>query len=75
MKIKIDNLVRSILQDLAQPLPSQPELAAFFEAIGADGCSRATAQRDVLATWAEDACLPAPIRQYVQQQLDALPAF
>ncbi|WP_176317908.1 hypothetical protein [Burkholderia vietnamiensis] len=75
MKFQIDNLVRSILHDLAQPAPSQPELAAFFEAIGADGCSRAAAQRDVLATWAEDMCLPTDVRQYAQRQLAALPAF
>ncbi len=75
MKIQIDNLVRGILYDLAQPAPSQLELAAFFEAIRAEGHSRAAAQRAVLATWAKDGGLPANVRQYAHQQLDALPAF
>ncbi|WP_159067955.1 hypothetical protein [Trinickia symbiotica] len=75
MKIQIDNLVRGILHDLSRPAPSQRELAAFFQAIGADGRSRAAAQRAVLASWAEDMGLPADVRQYVHQQIDALPAF
>ena len=37
VKIQIDDLVRGILHDLAQPAPSHPELAVFFEAIGASG--------------------------------------
>jgi hypothetical protein len=43
MKTQIDNLVRGIRHDLAQPSPAVPELAAFFQAIGADGLSKAVA--------------------------------
>ena len=75
MKIQIDDLVRGILHDLAQPAPSHPEVAAFFEAIGADGRSRAAAQRAVLVRWAQDMGLPADARQYAHRQLDALPDF
>lgn len=36
---QIDRLVKSILQDLDAPPPTTPELAHFFELIGADGTS------------------------------------
>lgn len=75
MKTQIDNLVRGILHDLAQPSPAVPELAAFFQAIGADGFSKAVAQRAILGRWAEDVTLPPDVCDYVQQQLDTLPAF
>lgn len=75
-EIQIDNLMRGILDDFARPAPSQPEVAAFFDAIRADGRSRAAAQRAVLATWAEDMGLPVDVRQYAPpQQLVGLPAF
>ncbi len=75
MKNKIDNLVRGIQHDLAQPSPTVPEVAAFFQAIGADGFSKAVAQRAILASWAADVTLTADVRDYAQQQLNALPAF
>lgn len=75
MKTQIDNLVRGIRHDLAQPSPAVPELATFFRTIGADGLSKAVAQRAILSRWAEDATLPPDMRDYAQQQLDALPAF
>ncbi len=75
MKTQIDNLVRGIRQDLSQPSPAIPELATFFQAIGADGISKAVAQRAVLRRWAKDLTLPLDMRDYAQQQLDALPTF
>ena len=75
MKSQIDNLVRGIRQDLSQPSPAIPELATFFQAIGADGISKAAAQRAVLRRWAKDLTLPLDMRDYAQQQLDALPTF
>lgn len=53
MKTQIDNLVRGIHHDLAQPSSAVPELAAFFQTIGADGLSKAIAQRAILGRWAE----------------------
>ncbi|QBC33248.1 hypothetical protein [Pandoraea sp. XY-2] len=58
MKTQIDNLVRGIRHDLAQPSPAVPELATFFRTIGADGLSKAVAQRAILSRWAEDTTLP-----------------
>lgn len=75
MKTLIDNLVRSIRHDLAQPSPAFPELAAFFQAIGADGPSKATAQRAILKRWADDGTLSHDERDYAQQQLATLPVF
>lgn len=75
MHTQIDNLVRSIQQDLIQPAPSVPELAGFFEAVGADGRSLAVAKRAILARWAEDGNFSHSVRQYAKRQLDALPAF
>lgn len=75
MKNQIDNLVRGIQHGLAQSSPTVPEVAAFFQAIGADGFSKAVAQRTILASWAEDVTLTADVRDYAQQQLKALPAF
>ena len=75
MKTQIDNLVRGIRHDLAQPSPSVPELAAFFQAIGADGLSTATEQRAILGRWAEDVTLTSDVRDYAQQQLATLPDF
>ena len=75
MKTQIDNLARGILHDLAQPSPAVPELAAFFQAIGADGFSKAVAQRAILARWAEDVTLTPDVRHYAQQQLATLPDF
>ena len=65
MKTQIDNLVRGIRHDLAQPSPAVPELAAFFQAIGADGLSKATEQRAILGRWAEDVTLTSDVRDYV----------
>ena len=67
--------MRGIQHDLAQPSPAVPELAAIFQAIGADGFSKAVAQRAVLSRWAKDVTLPLDVRDYAQPQLDALPAF
>nr|WP_315194224.1 hypothetical protein [uncultured Aquabacterium sp.] len=75
MQTQIDNLVRSIQQDLTQPAPSVPELASFFEAIGADGLSLAGAKRAILARWSEDANFLPSVRQYAKRQLEALPTF
>ncbi|NKF94885.1 hypothetical protein GO290_01953 [Ralstonia solanacearum] len=75
MKTQIDNLVRGIQHDLAQPSPTVPELAAFFQAIGADGFSKAVEQRAILARWAKDMSLLPGVRDYARQQLDSLPAF
>lgn len=75
MKTQIDNLARGILHDLAQPSPAAPELAAFFQAIGADGFSKAVAQRAILARWAEDVTLTPDVRDYARQQLATLPDF
>ena len=75
MKTQIDNLVRSIRHDLAHPYPALPEMAAFFQAIGVDGPSRATAKRATLDRWAEDVTLSQDIRDYAKQQLATLPAF
>ena len=74
MKTQIDNLVRNILHDLVQPPHSVAELAAFYQLIGADGPSKARAQRTILASWAENA-ESLEIRAYAQQQLEMLPAF
>ncbi len=62
MKTQIDNLVRGIRHDLAQPSPAVPELATFFRTIGADGLSKAVAQRAILSRWAEDTTLPPDVR-------------
>ncbi len=75
MKNQIDNLVRGIQHDLAQPSPTVPEVATFFQAIGADGFSKAVAQRAILARWAEDVTLTADVRDYAQQQFATLPDF
>lgn len=75
MKTQIDNLVRDIRHALAQPSPAVPEVAAFVQAIGADGPSRATEMRAILGRWAEDVTLPQDVRAYAQQQLATLPAF
>lgn len=75
MTTYIDNLVRLILQALAQPSPAVPELAAFFQTIGADGLSKAVAQRAILGRWAEDVTLTSDVRDYAQQQLATLPDF
>ncbi len=75
MKTQIDNLVRGIHHDLAQPSPAVPELAAFFQTIGVDGLSKAVAQRAILDRWAEDMTLPPDVRDYAQQQLATLPDF
>ena len=75
MKIQIDNLVRGIQHDLAQPNHPVPELAAFFQAIGADGFSKAVAQRAILCRWALDMTNLPDVRDYAQLQHDALPAF
>lgn len=75
MKTQIDNLVRGIRHDLAQPSPAVPELVAFFQAIGADGLSTATERRAILGRWAEDVTLPPDVRDYAQQQLATLPSF
>ncbi len=75
MTTQIDNLVRGIHHDLAQPSPPVPELAAFFQTIGADGLSKAVAQRAILGRWAEDVTLTSDVRDYAQQQLATLPDF
>lgn len=75
MKDQIDNLVRSILHDLVQPEPTYPELAAFYVSIGADGPARAATKRGILGSYGDDMNLSSDVRQYVQQQLDALPVF
>jgi len=75
MTTQIDNLVRGIHHDLAQPSPAVPELAAFFQTIGADGLSKAVAQRAILGRWAEDVTLTSDVRDYAQQQLATLPDF
>ena len=75
MKTQIDNLVRGIRHDLAQPSPAVPELATFFRTIGADGLSKAVAQRAILGRWAEDVTLASDVRDYAQQQLATLPDF
>ena len=75
MKNQIDDLVRSIRNDLAQPDPALPELAAFFQAIGADGTSKSIAQRAILERWAEDGTLSTDERDYALQQLATLPTF
>ena len=75
MKTQIDNLVRGIRHDLAQPSPVVPELAAFFQAIGADGLSKAREQLAILRRWAEDATLPPDVRDYAQQKLTTIPDF
>lgn len=75
MKDQIDRLVQGIIQDLASPPPSRPEVAQFFELIGADGRSKARAQRDVLARWAEDCTLGDDERLYAAKQLEGLSAF
>ena len=75
MKTQIDNLVRGIHHDLAQPSPAVPELAAFLQTIGADGLSKAVAQRTILGRWAEDVTLTPDVRDYAQQQLATLPDF
>ncbi len=75
MKTQIDNLVRGIHHDLAQLSPAVPELAAFFQTIGADGLSKAVAQRAILGRWAEDVTLTSDVRDYAQQQLATLPDF
>ena len=73
MTTQIDNLVRGIHHDLAQPSPAVPELAAFFQTIGADGLSKAVAQRAILGRWAEDVTLTPDVRDHAQQQLATLP--
>lgn len=75
MKDQIDNLVRGIRHDFAQPSHAVPEIAAFFQVIGADGLSKATEQRAILGRWAEDVNLPTDVRDYAQYQLKALPEF
>lgn len=75
MKNQIDNLVRGIQHDLVQASPTVPEVAAFFQAIGADGFSKAVAQRAILARWAEDVALTADVCNYVKQQFATLPDF
>ncbi len=75
MKNQIDNLVRGIQHDLAQPSRAVPELAAFFQAMGADGFSKAVTQRAILARWAEDVTLTTDVRNYAQQQFATIPDF
>jgi hypothetical protein len=75
MKTRIDNLVRDIQQNLAQPEPEFPELAAFFLAIGNDGHAKAVALRGILASYVDDTNLSVEVRQYARQQRDALPPF
>lgn len=75
MKTQIDNLVRGIQHDLAQPCHSVPELAAYFKSIGADGFSKAVAQRAILCRWTADMTILPDVRDYAQLQLDALPVF
>ena len=75
MKTQIDNLMRGIRYDLAQPSAAVPEVAVFLQAIGADGLSKTSAQRVILARWAEDVTLTADVRDYAQQQFATLPDF
>lgn len=75
MKTQIDNLVRGILHDLAQPSSGVPEVDVYFKSIGADGLSKAVEQRAILASWIEDMSFALDVRQYAQEQLDALPCF
>ena len=75
MKDQIDRLVQGILQDLASPPPSRPEIAQFFELVGVDGKSKARAQRDVLTRWAADGTLGNEERLYAVKQLEGLPVF
>lgn len=75
MKDQIDNLVRGILYDLAQPSHAVPELAAYFQAIGADGLSKAVAQRAIICRLASDMTISKDVQDYAQLQLDSLPAF
>ena len=61
---------------LARPAPTALSgLAAFFQTIGADGLSKAVAQRAILGRWAEDVTLTSDVRDYAQQQLATLPDF
>lgn len=75
MQTQIDNLVRGIEHDLAQPCHSVPDLVAFFQAIGADGFSKAVSQRAILCRWAANMTILPDVRDYAQLQLDALPTF
>ncbi len=64
---QIDNLVRGIQHDLAQPCHSVPELAASFQFIGADGFFKAVAQRAILGHWATDMTILPDVRDYAQR--------
>ncbi len=75
MTTYIDNLVRLILQALAQPSPAVPELAAVLQAIGVDNHSQAVELRAILHRLAEDVTETSDVRKYAQQQLNTLPAF
>lgn len=75
MKDQIDQLVRGIKDDLEQPSPSIPEVAVFFQTIGADGPSKAVAKRLILLSWASDVTLPPEMCSYAIEQLNILPEF
>lgn len=75
MQDQIDQLVRGIIDDLAQPSPSVPEVAIFFQAIGADGPSRAAAKRLIPLSWASDVTLPPDVCSNALHQLHTHPDF
>ncbi len=75
MKSQIDNLMRSILHDLARTTSMEPPLATLFRAIRVDGLSKAVDQRATLRRWAEDVTLPADVQHYAQERVAALPDF
>ncbi len=80
MKTKIDELVRIINHNLSQPTHATPDMAAsikakHFQSIKADPLSIARDTRDILKRWAEDMGFSPDVRNYAQQQFDALPAF
>lgn len=75
MTAAIDTLVRHIRYALAIPGADAPETGFYFELIGVDGTEKARELRALIAGYADDMALPASVRTYAQQQLDALPDF
>ncbi len=79
-KIDVDDLVRSIKYYRSQLTHAAPGvlanlLADSLLAHKADPLSAAIQTREFIKSWVEDMSIPLDVRNYAQQQLDALPAF
>jgi hypothetical protein len=69
---EIDALARAAAGDV--PAPSDPQIAALFNALGLAADQRASAARQALQRWAEDRCAPQAERDHAAKRLAELAA-